>query len=195
MPKVGYRRPWIQTLDSAWVDGALYKTMDDVQHDDIQSISFFPSLSFLLASFFEMAAQRDTDKPSKINKNGVPLFKADVTELDKKLDNEIVYEFGGPIGVCAMMAGFPLLMVYFWVCLENQGKLIYPEAFTKEALSDFFWNELWAKFVEGAFPTMKAIKIYMGYVVFSFILAYIMPGPVVEGLPIPSLKGKRVSQK
>lgn len=134
------------------------------------------------------------EKKETVNSNGVPLFKSDVTKLDEKIDNEIVYEFGGPIGVCAMMIGFPLLMIYFWESLEfHQGRLFYPEAFTVEAFKNFFWNEFYAKFVEAGLPTVKAVKIYMGYVLLSFVLAYIMPGPTVEGLPIPSLKGKRVS--
>lgn len=133
---------------------------------------------------------------TEINSNGVPLFKADVTDLDKKLDNEVVYEFGGPVGVCAMMTGFPALMYYFWISLEyHQGKMFYPSSFTADGLRDFFWNEYWAKIVEGAFPTWTAIRIYMGFVLVSFILAYTMPGPVVEGLPLPSMKGKRVSSK
>ncbi|KAI8373073.1 ergosterol biosynthesis ERG4/ERG24 [Radiomyces spectabilis] len=132
-------------------------------------------------------------QPQPVNKNGVPLFKQSVTERDRELDNEVVYEFQGPVGVCAMMLGFPSLMYYFWVCLEyHQGKLITPSSFSLEGLSQFFWQELWAKIKVGAYPTALAVKIYMGYVLFSFILAYIMPGPVVEGLALPSLKGKKL---
>ncbi|KAF7729579.1 hypothetical protein EC973_004254 [Apophysomyces ossiformis] len=134
----------------------------------------------------------EQDKP-KVNKNGVPLFKANVTKLDQKLDNEVVYEFGGPLGVCALMVFFPSLMYYFWVCLEyHQGKLIYPHAFTTDAITAFLSNEIWDKIITGAYPTLTAVKIYMGYVLFSFVLAYIMPGPVVEGLPVPSLGGNRL---
>ncbi|KAI8881868.1 ERG4/ERG24 ergosterol biosynthesis protein [Backusella circina FSU 941] len=90
-----------------------------------------------------------------------------------------------------MMTGFPCLMFYFWVCLEyHQGKLIYPTS-----LADFkpwFFQEIVNKIKLGAMPTVWATKVYMGYVLFSFILAYTMPGPVVEGLPIPSLAGKRL---
>ncbi|KAI8384383.1 ergosterol biosynthesis ERG4/ERG24 [Radiomyces spectabilis] len=92
-----------------------------------------------------------------------------------------------------MMTCFPALMYYFWVCLEyHQGKLLVPSQWTIEALTDFFWHDIWAKIQVGAYPTTAAVKIYMGYVTLSFILAYIMPGPIVEGLPIPSLKGKKL---
>lgn len=138
---------------------------------------------------------KDAEKPAeKVNANGVPLFKSDLTALDVKLDKEIVYEFGGPVGVCAMMLGFPALMYYFWVTLEyHQGKMIVPDSFTLDGIKEFVLNELWAKIKEGAYPSLTAVKIYMGYVLFSFILAYIMPGPVVEGLAIPSMKGKKAS--
>ncbi|KAG0176800.1 hypothetical protein DFQ29_005609 [Apophysomyces sp. BC1021] len=135
----------------------------------------------------------DKQDKANVNSNGVPLFKANVTKLDLKLDNEVVYEFGGPVGVCALMMFFPCLMYYFWVCLEyHQGKLIYPNALTVNAISEFISQNLWDKVISGAFPTLTAVKIYMGYVVFSFVLAYIMPGPVVNGLPVPSLEGKRL---
>jgi delta24(24(1))-sterol reductase len=128
-----------------------------------------------------------TPKPGKI-----PLFKKKVTKLDIKLDNQVHYEFGGPLGVCAMMLGFPCLMYYFWICLEyHQGQLIYPPLSLSQ-LKPWVMTEVWMKIKMGAFPTMWAIQVYMGYVVFSFVLAYIMPGPVVEGLPVPSLNGQRV---
>ncbi|KAI8582192.1 hypothetical protein K450DRAFT_229485 [Umbelopsis ramanniana AG] len=139
-----------------------------------------------------MAGQKAEAKKST-NANNVPLFSSKVTDLDVKLDNEIVYEFGGPLGVVGMMLGFPSLMYYFWICLEHhQGKLIVPAVWSVEGIKSFFWNDIWAAIVEGARPTVYAAKIYMGYILFSFILASIMPGPVVNGLPIPSLKGKKL---
>lgn len=132
-------------------------------------------------------------KPT-VNSNGVPLFKNKMTKLDEKLDNEVVYEFGGPIGVVCMMLGFPSLMYYLWVCLEyHQGKLITPASCTKDGIIQFVLEEIVAKVKTGAAPTMIAFKIYMGHVLYSAIMAYIMPGPVVDGLPLPSLKGARVS--
>lgn len=48
-------------------------------------------------------SSKDASKERPTNANGVPLFKSDVTNLDVKLDKEIVYEFGGPVGVTAMV--------------------------------------------------------------------------------------------
>lgn len=40
------------------------------------------------------------------------------------------YEFGGPLGVSAMMIGFPILMYYCWICLRfYNGALVHPESF------------------------------------------------------------------
>ncbi|KAI8089710.1 ergosterol biosynthesis ERG4/ERG24 [Halteromyces radiatus] len=93
-----------------------------------------------------------------------------------------------------MMIGFPLLMYYFWVCLEYyQGKLISPEhLFSMASWQDFLVHDIWDHIKLGAAPTWTAFFIYGGYVLFSFILAAVMPGPVVEGLPVPSLKGEKL---
>lgn len=133
-------------------------------------------------------------KPA-VNANGVPLFKNKMTKLDEKLDNEVIYEFGGPIGVVCMMLGFPSLMYYFWVCLEyHQGRIITPTSYTKEGIIQFILEEIVAKVQLGAAPTLAAAKIYLGFVLYSAILAYTMPGPVIEGLPLPSLKGGKVNR-
>jgi delta24(24(1))-sterol reductase len=131
--------------------------------------------------------------PPQVNSNGVPLFKQKVTKRDVQVDNEVKYEFGGPVGVCAMMIGFPCLMYYFWICLEyHQGQLIYPPA-QIEQWKPWFVNEIWNMIKQGAYPTRWATQVYMGYVLFSFVLAHVMPGPVIEGLPVPSLNGQKVS--
>lgn len=39
------------------------------------------------------------------------------------------YEFGGPLGVTAMMIGFPILMYYLWICLVfYDGQLVRPKS-------------------------------------------------------------------
>lgn len=133
------------------------------------------------------------DEKEKVNANGVPLFKHAVTKLDAEMDKEVIYEFGGPVGVCAMMLGFPCLMYYFWICLEyHQGKLITPQSYSIQGLQLFVYNGLIHKVITGAFPHWQAVKIYMGFVLYSAICAYSLPGPIVEGLGLPSLKGKKV---
>ncbi|KAK4518736.1 uncharacterized protein ATC70_008958 [Mucor velutinosus] len=128
-----------------------------------------------------------------VNSNGVPLFKSKLTKHEEEVDNEVVYEFGGPAGALGMMLGFPCLMYYFWICLEyHQGHLITPASYTKDGIMQFLSEEILAKIAVGAYPTFTAVKIYMGFVVYSFLCAYFMPGPVVNGLPLPSLKGGKL---
>ncbi|SAM09637.1 hypothetical protein [Absidia glauca] len=133
------------------------------------------------------------EEKEKVNANGVPLFKHAVTKLDSEMDKEVIYEFGGPVGVCAMMLGFPSLMYYFWVCLEyHQGKLITPASYSIEGIQSFVFNDIIQKVITGAFPHFLAVKIYMGFVLYSAVCAYTLPGPVIEGLGLPSLKGKKL---
>ncbi len=37
-----------------------------------------------------------------------------------------------------------------------------------------------------AFPTWQTVCMYWGFMILQIILAYVMPGPVVKGLPVPS---------
>ncbi|KAI8977296.1 ergosterol biosynthesis ERG4/ERG24 [Mycotypha africana] len=128
-----------------------------------------------------------------VNENGVPLFKSKLTSHEIEMDKEVHYEFGGPLGTLGIMLGFPTMMYYFWICLEyHQGHFILPTAFTKDAIVEFLINEIWLKIKTGAFPTWLATKIYMGHVIYSLLCAQFMPGPVVYGLPIPYLKGKKL---
>ncbi|KAI8069225.1 ergosterol biosynthesis ERG4/ERG24 [Gongronella butleri] len=92
-----------------------------------------------------------------------------------------------------MMIGFPALMLYFWVCLEHhQGALARPAALTVDAFKQFFFEEYLQKIIDGALPTLLSVKIYMGFVLYSFVCAYFLPGPVVEGFALPSLKGNKL---
>src|SRR4051812_45048716 len=111
---------------------------------------------------------------SKTNKNGTVDGKTigvaksassddtrNVSKFDVEFDREIHYEFGGPVGVTILMIFFPLLMYYFWVCLEyHQGRLIYPTSL--DNIVPFVRDEIWVKILEGAYPTLYAAQIYLG---------------------------------
>jgi delta24(24(1))-sterol reductase len=110
--------------------------------------------------------------------------------IDEKVDKEIIYEFGGPIGVTAMMIFFPMLMYYLWICLEfYNGKLIYPKSY--DDILPFFLR-MWNHIKTSAAPTWYTIKIYSLFCIFEAFLAVIMPGPIVKGLPIPSEGNKQL---
>jgi delta24(24(1))-sterol reductase len=101
---------------------------------------------------------------------------------DIACDSKVHYEFGGPLGVSALMIGFPLLMSYLYICLAvNHGHLQNP-------LRWDFW-ELGAPTM---IPTRRAIVIYLSFNVFQYVTAATMPGIKVMGMPVPSLGGKQL---
>lgn len=57
----------------------------------------------------------------------------------KTSDNETIHQqFGGPVGVSAMMLGFPPLMYYLWICLVfYDGKLQGPKSFAWDDVKNF----------------------------------------------------------
>lgn len=106
------------------------------------------------------------------------------TQLEEKLDREIMFEFGGPIGATLVMIFSPVIMYYFWICLEFYGgHLQYPAS-----LGGMwpFWNRMISHIATSACPTQYTIIVYHTFVVYEAVLAYFLTGPVVNGLPIPS---------
>lgn len=113
--------------------------------------------------------------------------------IDHHLDQEIKYEFGGPVGVTLMMIFFPCLMYYLWACLDdNQGKLILPASFTDlQAYKDVVMRVV--NIVQTRAPITQEALVYYGiFTIFEGVLALILPGPTMYGLPIPSLNGKKL---
>lgn len=98
-------------------------------------------------------------------------------------DNKVVKEFGGSIGALAIMIWSHGLMYYLWICLEfYNGGLFLPSA-------DFIY--LYFNYIfTYASPTWEAIAIFFTFFIVQIVLALIMPGPVVQGLPVPSENGK-----
>eukprot|EP01012_Entosiphon_sulcatum_P025037 TRINITY_DN3029_c0_g1_i1.p1 TRINITY_DN3029_c0_g1~~TRINITY_DN3029_c0_g1_i1.p1 ORF type:complete len:481 (+),score=102.93 TRINITY_DN3029_c0_g1_i1:27-1445(+) len=108
-----------------------------------------------------------------------------VDEKDKAIDATVVYEFGGPVGALLIMIFSPVIMYYTWICIEFYGgTLAHPDGF----LDVFPWvGRMWGHFLDRASPTWYATKVYLLYVLFQYVAAYVLPGPVVKGLPVPSL--------
>lgn len=65
--------------------------------------------------------QRQT---STTTSNLTTVATAESIKKDAEVDNAVVYEFGGPIGVTLMMLIFPVLMVYLWICVEFYGGIL-----------------------------------------------------------------------
>ena len=114
-------------------------------------------------------------------------------ERDKAMDTHHEYEFGGPWGVTAMIFGFPVLMYYLWICLWfYDGQFAHPTG-----LSDMvpFMRRMASHVYQDAFPTPRAFIGYGGLMLVEFVLAWIMPGYMQEGLPVPSLNYKTLMYK
>ncbi|KAF8749322.1 ERG4 ERG24 ergosterol biosynthesis protein [Rhizoctonia solani] len=106
-------------------------------------------------------------------------------QSDARLDKHETYEFGGPLGVTGMVFGFPVLMYYLWICLWfYDGQLVHPTS-----VSDIqpFIGRMWGHVVKDAYPTRHAFNMYTGLMIFQLFLAFVMPGYIQEGLPVPSL--------
>ncbi|CAL8579376.1 C-24(28) sterol reductase [Xanthoria parietina] len=99
-------------------------------------------------------------------------------------------EFGGTLGVCAIMAIFPALMYYLWIgATYYDGHLPWP---AKDQSLREFVGQLGSLAYEGAFPTLRAWAIYWGFMVFEGICYLYLPGVTVQGKPLPHENGRRL---
>lgn len=103
-------------------------------------------------------------------------------KMAKMVDEKIVYEFGGPLGVSVLMVLFPALMCYLYICLmSHSGKCVNP-------VSEQFWRDG----LPTVMPNMYAAQMYLGFTVWQAITARFLPGVLVKGLPVPSLNNKQL---
>ncbi|KAL9102476.1 MAG: hypothetical protein Q9163_002376 [Psora crenata] len=111
-------------------------------------------------------------------------------KADHKIDMTGQFEFGGPVGVTAIMAGFPILMWYMWIgATYYEGKIPWPKR-----------DESWLHFIlllgnlvyDGAFPTLKAWVIYWAFIVFETVCYLYLPGIYVKGKPLEWEGGERL---
>lgn len=145
----------------------------------------------------EPSLKQRTTATSSTNGTSVSPSSAVVSEkakkVDEKVDSEVVYEFGGPIGVLLMMLLFPVLMVYLWICAEfYNGSLQYPKG-TEDIVP--FAHRMYGHFLEKGLPNTYTTTVYLGFCLFEAILAMILPGPIVKGLPIPHENHRQLDYK
>lgn len=82
-------------------------------------------------------------------------------------------EFGGYIGCTIITLVSHMIPYYFWYCLEfANASLVLP---SPQMLQTLFAN---------AAPTRYAVQIYVGFIAFEFVLAWILPGLMVKGSPL-----------
>jgi Delta24(24(1))-sterol reductase len=113
-----------------------------------------------------------------------------VPGTDPKVDASGVFEFGGSLGTFALMAFFPLLMWYMWIgATYYDGKVPTRE-------SGQSWTEFGKHLVDlvytGAFPSLRAWKIYWSYLIFEGVCYCVLPGVWAYGKPLPHEGGKQL---
>ena len=107
-----------------------------------------------------------------------------------KTDNIHEYEFGGPLGVSAMMIGFPLLMYYMWIgATYYGGKLPWPAP--EQSIGDFV-GHMGRLVYNGAFPHPKAFAMYWTFFLVEAVFYVYLPGIYVKGKPLPHEGGKQL---
>ncbi|KAK0202558.1 ergosterol biosynthesis ERG4/ERG24 [Desarmillaria ectypa] len=129
--------------------------------------------------------QRNTSNGSPKGADDIIKVSEEGKKIDQRLDQHETYEFGGPLGVTAIMTGFPLLMYYLWICLWfYDGKFVHPTS-----LDDVkpFLLRMWDHVCTDASPNAYAWQVYSVNIFFQLFLAWVMPGYKQEGLPVPSL--------
>jgi delta24(24(1))-sterol reductase len=107
------------------------------------------------------------------------------SDTDKKINdtdaNRKDMEFGGPLGCFLILLFSHLSPYYFYYCLEfNGSRLAIP---SMEMVNTIF---------EHAMPNKYAITIYLSFIAFQFVLAWVLPGLKVFGAPLKHEGGKKL---
>lgn len=109
---------------------------------------------------------------------------------DPKVDSSGEFEFGGPLGVSAIMVAFPLLMYYMWIgATYYDGKFPWPRE--GETWRDFFIG-LGRMVYYGAYPSVQAWVMYWTFFIFEMACYCLMPGIWAKGKPLPHENGLRL---
>ncbi|KAH7048297.1 delta(24(24(1)))-sterol reductase [Macrophomina phaseolina] len=104
-------------------------------------------------------------------------------------DSHAEYEFGGPVGVAAMMIGFPLLMWYMFVgAVCYNGRLPLPAR--GQPLPEFARHIASLAYTH-AFPHAQAWAIYWSFLIVEGLGYLYLPGVYGKGKYIPHL-GKQL---
>ena len=95
-------------------------------------------------------------------------------------------EFGGTPGAIGLMIFSHFVPFYFALSLRySSGGLYFPSSST----------ELIEHFKESCLPTWSAFFLYTGFFLAHLILAAILPGPEVKGLPVPTENNRQYTYK
>ncbi|KIV92329.1 hypothetical protein PV10_06781 [Exophiala mesophila] len=113
-----------------------------------------------------------------------------VVGTDPKVDTSGHFEFGGDLGVIAMMIGFPLLMYYMWIgATYYNGQFPFPRE--QESVSEFL-KGLGRMAYHGAWPSAKAWAMYWTFFIFEAACYCLLPGIWAKGRPLAHENGLRL---
>ncbi len=113
--------------------------------------------------------------------------------IDRELDSKPVKEFGGPLGVAAIMLGSHAVLYYLWIAWRYYGgALPLPEGGADLVP---FLGRLVDYVVDGAAPTWKAAAIYWAFLGAQALFAVVLPGIRMKGLPIPHESGRQLEYR
>ena len=95
-------------------------------------------------------------------------------------------EFGGTPGAIGLIIFSHFIPFYFALSLRySSGGFYYPSSL----------NQLIENFVEECSPTWSAFFLYTGFFFVHLILAAVLLGPEVKGLPVPTENNRQYTYK
>lgn len=178
------------------------KLIENVDETDATSEaeSFSPVADEKIAAVANGKSKRE-DEDTKAKTNGKSNGKANGHAeeklvdgwrpgLDHKVDYSGHFEFGGSFGTLGLMIGFPTLMYYMFIgATYYDGKLPLPAE--GQSFTDFL-QHMGHLVYTGAFPHLRAWKIYWVYYVFEAVCYLTLPGVWAKGKPLPFAGGKQL---
>ena len=97
------------------------------------------------------------------------------------------------IGPVLVMVFSHLLMLYLFIAWRcHGGRLYYPRSIAE--IPQFF-AQLWSDLVQHATPSWESASVYLAFLLIQAAFAWVLPGPVVSGLPLPSEGGRRLTYR
>ncbi|CAG8982124.1 hypothetical protein HYALB_00003216 [Hymenoscyphus albidus] len=110
--------------------------------------------------------------------------------MDHRVDHSGHFEFGGSFGASVIIVGSPVLMYYLWI-----GATYYDGQFPVPDKDQTFWafvKQMWGLVYTGAYPHLRAWKIYWTYYIFEALCYLFMPGFTCYGKPLQHLGGQKL---
>ena len=104
--------------------------------------------------------------------------------------SEAAREFGGTVGAAVIITLSHALILYLWIAWRfHDGAVFYPAE-----ISDVgpFFARIWGHIVANATPSLSTFAIYWTFLVVQGLMAALLPGLEIKGLPIPSRGGQRL---